>query len=121
MFLRPLNDVLESVGYKVTVGGLLRGASGTDHRFDLLGIRENGPVKETIVLDVVASDGVVEASSVTTMFAKRYDTNPDKSVLVVIPTIHNSGKKLAALYKIILIEAASARDAVDKLKLSLSS
>lgn len=121
LFLKPLKDVLDSLGYEVAIGGVLQGASGTAHRFDLVGTRENGPVKETVAVDVVASDGLVDASSVTAMFAKRYDTNPDKAVLVAIPAILESGKKLAAMYKITLIEAGSAPEAVEKLRLNLRS
>ena len=119
LFLKPLRDTMEGLGYKVAVAGFLRGASGTDHVFDLVGSRKKGAGMETVVVDVVASDGLVTDSSVTGMFAKRYDTNPDKSVLVVIPGISENGKKLANLYKIDLIEAGTAPEAIDKLRLSL--
>jgi hypothetical protein len=120
VFLKPLKDVLENLGYDVAIAAVLRGASGTNHQFDLVGTRDDGPAKEVVAIDVVASDGFVEDSSVTTMFAKRYDANPSKSVLVVIPAIRESGKKLAALYKIVLIEAGNASEAVDKLRVNLS-
>ena len=121
IFLKPLKDVLEDSGYEVTVAGSLRGKSGTDHHFDLIGRREKGHTSEVVALDVASSDGLVDATAVTRMFAKRYDTNPDKSILVIIPRINESGKKLAVMYNIALIEAGSAAEAVDKLKRNLTS
>lgn len=118
-FLKPLKDMLEKSGYTVAVGGMLRGSSGTDHRFDLVGSKQQGSVVETVVLDVVSSDRLVSDGSVTTMFAKRYDTNPKKSILVVIPGITENGKKLASLYKIEVVEAGTAPEAIDKLRVSL--
>jgi hypothetical protein len=116
LFLKPLKDVMEGLGYRVNVAGVLQGASGTEHRFDLLGSRQRGNVKETIALDVVTSAGYVGEATVVATFAKRYDTNLTKLVLVVVPRIEESGRKLAALYSIKLIEAGSASEAVDKLK-----
>jgi hypothetical protein len=116
MFLKPLKDVLEDLGFQVTIADVLRGASGTEHRFDILGAKSEGGVKRTVAIDVFSSDGFVDDSSVITMFAKRYDTNPDRAILVVIPTIRESGKRLAALYKIDLLEASNALEAVEKIR-----
>lgn len=121
IFLKPIKEVLESLGYDVVIGGTLHGASGADHRFDLIGSRTDGSRKETVAVDVVSSDGLVGDSAVATMFAKRYDANPDKPVLVVIPGINESGKKLAAMYRIAIVEAASGFEAVEKLKQSVGS
>jgi hypothetical protein len=116
VFLKPLKDLLEGFGYHVTIAGVLSGTSGTDHRFDLIGIREVEQQKETIAVDVVSSNGSADVSSVTTMFAKRFDTHPDRAVLVAIPAIMEGAKKLATMYSITLIEASSAPEAVEKLK-----
>jgi len=121
IFLKPIKEVLEHMGYDVAIGGRLHGASGADHRFDLIGIRSDGSRKETVAVDVVSSDGLVGDSAVTTMFAKRYDANPDKSVLVAIPGINESGKKLAAMYRISIVEATSGLEAVEKLKQSVGN
>jgi len=130
MFLKPLKDLMEDLGYAVTVAGNLHGASGTVHIFDLVGVKQGEDQKETLAVDVVASDRFVEESSVTAyflkeaywhLFAKRYETNPDRTVLVAIPAIHETGRKLAALYKVTLIEAGSALEAVEKLRADLSS
>jgi hypothetical protein len=119
VFLKPLKDLLEGLGYDVTTAGVLPGTSGTAHRFDLVGTREMKQRKETIVVDVVSSTGGADVSSVTTMFAKRYDTHPDRAVIVAIPAIMENAKKLATMYNITLIEANSAPEAVEKLKAAL--
>ena len=116
VFLKPLKDLLEGLGYNVTIAGVLSGTSGTDHRFDLVGTREVEQQKETIAVDVVSSNGSADVSSVTTMFAKRFDAHPDRAVLVAIPAIMEGAKKLATMYSITLIEASSAPEAVEKLK-----
>lgn len=121
LFLKPLKDLMEGLGYSVAVAGVLRGASGTEHRFDLVGRRMKGDAKETIALDVVTSTGYVGEATVTATFAKRYDTNPTKSILIAVPGMGESGKKLAALYRIDVIEADSASKALDKLSLILAS
>jgi hypothetical protein len=121
LFLKPLKDVMEQLGFTVTVAGILRGASGTEHRFDLLGIKQIGKAKETVALDLVTSSGYVGDATVIATFAKRYDTNPTRLVLVVVPRIEESGRKLADLYKIEIIEAASASEAEGKLSAILAS
>jgi len=121
LFLKPLKDVMEGLGYKVAVAGVLRGASGTEHRFDLVGSIEKGSAKEIIALDIVASTGYVGDATVIATFAKRYDANPTKSILVAVPGIEENGKKLAALYSIDVIEADSASKAVGKLSEILAS
>jgi hypothetical protein len=121
MFLKPLKEVLEREGYTVMVGGTLRGASGENHPFDLIGSKNGDDKNEIVAVDVVSSDRLVGENSVTTMFAKRYDSNPGKSILVAIPGIVAAGKRLAAMYRITLIEAASAPEASEKLRASISS
>lgn len=121
VFMKPLKDLLEGLGYNVTIAGVLPGASGAAHRFDLVGTLEAGQKKETIAVDIVSSEGFADASSVTTLFAKRYDAHPDRAILVAIPAIMDTGRKLAAMYNITLIEASSALEAVEKLKQALKA
>ncbi len=130
MVLKPLKLMMEELGYEVSVADILHGASGTVHIFDLLCVKQTGSAKETVAVDVVASDRFSEDSSIAAyflkeaywhLFAKRYDTNPDRAVLVAIPAIHEAGRKLAALYRVTLIEAGTTPEAAEKLKAHLSS
>lgn len=118
--LKPFGEALAGFGYHVTIGGVLQGASGTEHRFNLVGVKESGSGKETVVVDVIASDHLIDENPVVIMFGKRYDTNASKSALIAIPGIVENGRKLASLYRIALIEASSLTEGVDKLRLSLS-
>jgi hypothetical protein len=120
LFLKPIKDLMEQLGFRVKVAGVLQGASGAEHRFDLLGTRDKGKAKETVALDVVTSSGYVGDATVIATFAKRYDTNPTRLVLVVVPRMEESGKKLAGLYGIEVIEARSASEAEDKLSVVLA-
>lgn len=116
MFLKPLKDVLESADFSVKIPGLLRGTSGTDHSFALTASRKFAGKEEILVMDVVSSDGLADENPVIAMFAKRYDINPDRSILVAIPGIRNGAKRLASLYRIDLVEATSASEATEKLR-----
>jgi len=50
------------------------------------------------------------------MFAKIFDVNPEKACFVAIPKMSESGRKLATLYKIDLIEAKNQTAAIEALK-----
>ena len=114
----PIMEVLEEMGYNVESPGFLNGKSGTTHRFDLTAasLRMN----RITVIDLKTSNDTVSEQAVISMFAKVFDTNPEKACLVAIPKINESGRKLANLYKIELIEAKDQNEAVEALKICIS-
>jgi transposase-like protein len=116
LFLRPLKDALEALNFTVRIPGMLRGASGMEHVFTLTASRRHEGKDEVVVMDVVSSEGPADENPVIGLFAKKYDTNPDRSILVAIPAVGNGGKRLASLYRIDVIETVSASEATGKLK-----
>lgn len=112
----PMREFLEEQGFRVETPGFLKGASGASHMFDIAASKEEIS-KYVMVCDVAAStDDVVAEQPVIALFAKIYDVAPDKACLVAIPKMNESGKKLAALYKISLIEAKDQKEVIKALK-----
>jgi transcription elongation factor Elf1 len=114
IIINPIVDFLEDMGFKVKSPGFLNGKSGTRHIFDLTAVSVGK--KNTIAIDLETSDDIVSEQSVISMFAKIFDVNPEKACLVAIPKMSESGRKLAALYKIDLIEAKNHTEAIESLK-----
>ena len=105
VLIAPIKEFLETRGYRVESPGHLKGASGASHVFDIIASREMTP-RNVIVFDLASSnDDVVTEQPVIAMFAKIYDVAPDKACVVAVPKLSENGKKLAALYKINVIEA----------------
>jgi len=112
----PIKEFLQTRGYKVESPGHLKGASGASHVFDITASREMTP-RNVIVFDLAASsDDVVTEQPIIAMFAKIYDVAPDKACVVAVPKISENGKKLAALYKINVIEAKDQKGALKALE-----
>lgn len=116
----PIIDFLEKAGYIVESPGFLTGKSGTGHMFDLTAIF-SGKKKNTTAIDIVTStDDVVSEQSVISMFAKIFDTTPNRACLIAIPKMTENGKKLASLYKINLVEAKNQNSALEALKVCMN-
>ncbi len=116
ILVAPIRDFLQSRGFEVKSPGFLKGKSGTSHTFDITASRD-GVSGKIIVIDLATStDDIVSEQSVIAMFAKVYDVAPDKACLIAIPKISENGRKLAALYKIELIEAKDQTEVIKALE-----
>jgi transcription elongation factor Elf1 len=120
MLVAPVREFLQKQGFQVESPGFLKGKSGASHMFDIVA-SSNKKAKRIIVIDIASSttENAVSEQSVISMFAKVFDTTPNKACLIVIPKMSENGKKLADLYKIKLIEAEDQNAAVKVLKTSL--
>ncbi|MEM3517414.1 MAG: hypothetical protein QW647_06465, partial [Candidatus Bathyarchaeia archaeon] len=85
------------------------------HQFSIVALRNPNEKNEVIVLDAILSNNLVDETPVAAMFAKIFDTKPTKAFLIAIPKINESGKKLAQLYKINIIEAEKMEEASIKI------
>jgi len=68
------------------------------------------------VLDVIASDKEIDEVPVASMYAKIFDVSPSQSILVAIPGLKDKAKRLAALYRISIVEAENSQRAADQIK-----
>jgi hypothetical protein len=119
IMIGPIMELFENIGYTVESPGFLNGKSGTRHMFDLTAV--SGKTNNTTVIDLATADDVVSEQSVISMFAKIFDTNPEKACLVAIPKMNENGRNLATLYKIELIEAKDQNAAMESLKQCIST
>ncbi|PVX24474.1 MAG: hypothetical protein CW691_07535, partial [Candidatus Bathyarchaeum sp.] len=115
----PITELFEGMGFKVESSGVLTGKSGTNHKFDITAV--NKKTKKVTAIDVATADDTVSEQSVISMFAKIFDVSPDCACLVALPKMSESGKNLAKLYKITLIEAKDQATAIDALRLMCAS
>ncbi|MEM3606580.1 MAG: hypothetical protein QXL69_00225 [Candidatus Bathyarchaeia archaeon] len=115
ILLTPVKKALEQLQYTVFMPGKLTGESGAEHQFSIVALRNPNEKNEVIVLDAILSNNLVDETPVAAMFAKIFDTKPTKAFLIAIPKINESGKKLAQLYKINIIEAEKMEEASIKI------
>jgi len=104
LFLAPLRKILKETGYDVEAPSIIRGVSGTSHSFDLVGSKTHGSRKTLITLDMAICDGQCGDEHVISVFAKAFDVSPTKSILIAVPALSDTAKKLADLYKLEIIE-----------------
>jgi hypothetical protein len=112
----PIIKFLENLGFEVESPGFMSGTSGTRHMFDLTAV-SGGEKKNTTAIDITTSkQDAASEQSVISMFAKIFDASPDRACLVAIPKMSENGRKLAALYKINLVEAKDQDAAIEALR-----
>jgi hypothetical protein len=116
ILVAPIREFLQSRGFTVESPSFQKGKSGASHMFDIAATRGD-ITRNVIVIDLATSaEEFVSEQSIIAMFAKVYDVTPDKACLIAIPKMAESGRKLAGLYNIHLIEAKDQNDAIKALE-----
>jgi len=110
LFLIPIKKILKDAGYEVEASTVVRGASGASHSFDLVGSRTLGNQKMIVTLDMAISDKVCGEEQVISVFAKTFDVSAAKSILIVVPALSDTAKKLANLYKLEIVEGVKPEE-----------
>lgn len=110
-----IKKFLTKEGWKVDSPANVNGKSGVEHSFDMVAFK-GSKIKETMVIDIATSEEMVAEQPVVALFAKIFDVSPNKSLLIAIPKINDNGKKMAALYKIRIIEAKDQTQVINQLK-----
>jgi len=121
ILVAPIREFLQSRGFTVESPSFLKGKSGASHMFDVAALR--GDInRNVIVIDLAMSaEESVSEQSIIAMFAKVYDVAPEKAYLIAIPKMNESGRKLAELYNIQLIEAKDQNEAMKALETCVES
>lgn len=101
--IKPLLEFLRERGYDTESPGYITGESGVVHVFDIAA-RGNDSKDVIVALNFVVSDEPVNGEEVASMFAKVFDTNPPRSILVAFPGLTKNAKKLAEQYDIDVVE-----------------
>jgi len=100
-------EFLHERGYRAESPGEIRGESGVRHSFDVVA-RGRGEEPPTIVIDIALEEGPAGEEEVKEIFAKVYDVNPYKAVLIAVP-VREEAKRLAERYDIEAVEAGDQR------------
>ena len=101
--IKPLLEFLHQRGYDTDSPGFMTGESEVEHFFDITA-RGEDQNEVILALDFEVSDEPVEEDKVISMFAKVFDTNPPRSVLVAFPGLTRKARKLAEQYDIDIVE-----------------
>ncbi|MEM5867395.1 MAG: hypothetical protein QXG39_05715 [Candidatus Aenigmatarchaeota archaeon] len=118
--LAPIGKLLEDRGFKVETPGFVEGRSGVRHMFDMIASNDGRkPYKIAVNISTSTDEKPVQEQAIIDMFAKAYDSNIEKAILIAMPKISENGKRLANLYKIQIIEAKNPEEALEKVKDSL--
>ncbi|MEM1659747.1 MAG: hypothetical protein QXR17_01165 [Candidatus Bathyarchaeia archaeon] len=115
IFIGPIKELLERLGFKVDSPAFLKGRSGATHTFDIA-IYKSDEAKCLAVIDLATSNDVVTEQPVIALFAKIYDATPERAYLIAIPRLSDNAKKMADLYKIKVIEGKSASEVTVAIK-----
>jgi hypothetical protein len=101
--IKPLLEFLRERGYDTESPGFMTGESEVEHVFDITawGDDKNEMI---LALDFEVSEEPVGEDRVISMFAKVFDTNPPRSVLVAFPGLTRKARRLAEQYDIDVVE-----------------
>ncbi|KPV62531.1 MAG: hypothetical protein AOA65_1771 [Candidatus Bathyarchaeota archaeon BA1] len=115
LIIAPVKEFFEKNGFKTESPGSIEGRSTTRHLFDIVASRE-GVTGNVTVVDLAISNSLVNEQPLIAMFAKAFDTNPAQSILIAFPKLSDTGKKLAGVYKISVVEARNTDEVIKKLR-----
>ncbi|MGC8935748.1 MAG: hypothetical protein ACP5KV_00025 [Candidatus Methanomethylicaceae archaeon] len=117
LVIRPIMNELKAAGLTVNSPGTLVGKSGTMHPFDVVGIDNSG---RAVVVDVITSKEAINESVILNTYVKVLDTSSAKTILVCMPRLTESARKLAPLYGITVLEGSTVSEIITLLKSVLS-
>lgn len=103
LLVKPLIEFLTERGFTTHCPGTMAGRSDIRHQFDIVAYPE-GRKDRSLVIDFAISHQPHGEAPVIAMFAKSYDCNPFKSLIVAIPRLTESAKLLAKQYGIECLE-----------------
>lgn len=103
LLVKPLLDFLTERGFTTHSPGILTGNSDIQHIFDIIAYPE-GRENRSLAIDFAIDHQPHGEAPVIAMFAKSYDCNPFKSLIVAIPRLTKSAKLLAKQYGIECLE-----------------
>ncbi|MEM2947581.1 MAG: hypothetical protein QXN96_05030 [Candidatus Bathyarchaeia archaeon] len=116
IFVAPIKKFLIESGFEVDAPAFLKGKSGANHMFDIAAYMKENARKVTVMDVATATEDAVSEQPVIALFAKIYDVAPDRAILIAIPKLGDNAKKMAALYKIKVVEGNDVKVITNALK-----
>ena len=114
LVVAPVREFLSKRGYQTVSPGTLVGESEVQHSFDIVAFSRS-PGEEALVIDFVVSDGPAGEDRVIAMFAKVFDTDPLRSILIAFPGLTEDARKLSEQYRIAVVESGDVGSLFKKL------
>jgi len=115
LLVKPLYDFLMERGYRIMIPGTISGDSDVKHTFDVIAYTGNSE-DSFLVIDFAISNKPVEETKVIAMFAKVYDTTPQRSIMIAVPKLTEDAMKLAEQYNIDVVETEGVSEIWRKLR-----
>jgi len=115
LLVKPLYDFLMERGYRIVIPGTIPGDSDVKHTFDVIAYTGNSE-DSFLVIDFAISNKPVEETKVIAMFAKVYDTTPQRSIMIAVPKLTEDAMKLAEQYNIDVVETEGVSEIWRKLR-----
>ena len=114
--LNLLKQGLEAGGLQVEISGIIQGASGARHTFDLIATKDG----KRATIDVrLARKERVELGVVLETYAKSLDANARPSILVATPEASSDARKSAAAFGLVLVEGNGPPEVLERLRRAL--
>ncbi len=107
-----LIELLKRLGYEVEELAQLQGRSGARHTIDILATKDDGVVKYTIAIGIIAAlpgEPEVTIDGLFNFDTKAYDMGIHDKVLIAIPKLTTEARKFAERQQIKVFDAAEFR------------
>jgi len=91
---------------------VVTGKSGVRHSFTL-GMRD--AVSVVLACDVVVGNAPIDETKVLALFIKVYDVNARNVILCGVPSLTQEAQKLAAQYKMMVLEGSDREQVIEEL------
>lgn len=115
--IATIKQDLEAGGTQVEVAGVMQGASGARHTFDLIAARGG----KRIPVDVrLSRTGQLQLGAVLETYAKSLDVNARPAVIVTMPMASSDARKSASAFGLVLVEGSSVADVLERLNRALN-
>jgi len=113
LIIKPIIEELKEKKFSVNYPGTLIGKSGATHKFDILGINEKG---EIIAIDIVIGNEIIGETVILSSFVKALDVNVKKLIIIAIPALTDSARKIAESYGINVLEGKTISEIITSLR-----
>ena len=114
-----LIECLSKLGYQITSPAKVTGKSGREHELDIYASK-NGVVNVNLAVDIAYDERGVSETEVLKLYAKAFDINAEKKILVAMPQISRDALPFANQYNVTVIQAEDLDEAAQKLALEVT-
>lgn len=112
---------LSELGYQVTSPAKVTGKSGKEHELDIYAFKKPGVGDGNLAIDIAYDERGVSETEVLKLYAKAFDIDAQKIILIAMPEISSDALPFADQYNVAVIQAKDLDEAAQKLPLEVTS